>query len=113
MGVSVLQRNLTFNSRSFTEAPKGYKNGAVPGGRLAAELYPFALGNPNSAAAGLGIAGEYDQTFALNLQSTAQPGTKFPATERHYSIGLRYRIAFGSKATSFSGSAASSDMTSF
>jgi hypothetical protein len=100
MGVSVLQRKLTFNSRSFDKAPKGYKNGAVPGGRLAAELYPFALGNPTSAAAGLGIAGEYDQTFALNLQSTAQPGTKFPATERHYSIGLRYRIAFGSKATS-------------
>jgi TolB-like protein len=100
MGVSVLQRKLTFNSRSFDKAPKGYKNGAVPGGRIAAELYPFALGNPTSAAAGLGIAGEYDQTFALNLQSTAQPGTKFPATERHYSIGLRYRIAFGSKATS-------------
>src|SRR5690349_19154911 len=43
MGVSVLQRNLTFNSRSFEQAPKGYKNGAVPGGRVAAELYPFAL----------------------------------------------------------------------
>jgi hypothetical protein len=100
MGVSVLQRKLSFNSRSFEQAPKGYTNGAVPGGRLEAELYPFAFGNPTSAAAGLGIAGEFDQTFALNLQSTAQPGTKFPATERHYSVGLRYRIAFGSKATS-------------
>jgi TolB-like protein len=100
MGVSVLQRTLTFNSRSFEQAPKGYKNGAVPGGRLEAELYPLAFSNPNSAAAGLGIGGEFDQTFALNLQSTAQPGTKFAATERHYSIGIRYRIAFGSKATS-------------
>lgn len=99
-GISALQRNLTFNSRSFEQAPKGYKNGVVPGGRLEAEMYPFALSNPTSAAAGLGIAGELDQTFALNLQSTAQPGTKFPVTERHYSIGLRYRIAFGSRATS-------------
>lgn len=100
MGVSVLQRTLTFNSRSFEQAPKGYKNGAVPGGRIEAELYPLAFSNPTSAAAGLGIGGEFDQTFALNLQSTAQPGTKFPATERHYSVGVRYRLAFGSKATS-------------
>jgi TolB-like protein len=100
MGVSALQRTLTFNSRSFEQAPKGYKNGVVPGGRVAAELFPLAFSNPTGAAAGLGIAGEFDQTFSLNLQSTAQPGTKFPATERHYSVGLRYRIAFGSKATS-------------
>ncbi len=99
-GPSLLSRNLTFNSRSFEQAPKGYKNNPVPGGRLDAELYPFAFSNPNSAAAGLGIGGEYDQTFALNLQSSAQPGTKFPVTERHFDIGLRYRIAFGSKPTS-------------
>jgi TolB-like protein len=99
-GVSVLSRTLTFNSRTFEQAPKGYKNSPVPGGRLDAELFPFAISKPTSAAAGLGIAGTYDQTFALNLQSTAQPGTKFPVTEKHFDIGLRYRIAFGSKASS-------------
>ena len=99
-GPSLLARQLTFNSRSFEQAPKGYKNNPVPGGRLDAELYPFAFDNPNSAGAGLGFGGEFDQTFALNLQSSAQPGTKFPVTERHFDIGLRYRLAFGSKATS-------------
>ena len=100
MGISMMSRQLTFNSRSFEQAPKGYKNSPVPGGRLEAELYPFAFGKPTSAAAGLGVGGSYDQTFSLNLQSTAQPGTKFPVTEKHYDIGLRYRIAFGSKASS-------------
>lgn len=100
MGVSLLSRQLTFNSRNFEQAPKGYKNSPVPGGRLEAELYPFAFGNPTSAAAGLGIGGSYDKTFALNLQSTAQPGTKFPVTEQHYDVGLRYRIVFGSKPAS-------------
>jgi len=99
-GASAMSRNLTFNSRQFDQAPKGYKNNPVPGGRLDAELFPFAFGNPNSAAAGLGIGGEYDQTFALNLQSTAQPGTKFPVTEHHFDVGIRYRLAFGSKPTS-------------
>jgi TolB-like protein len=99
-GASAMSRNLTFNSRQFDQAPKGYKNNPVPGGRLDAELFPFAFSNPNSAAAGLGIGGEFDQTFALNLQSSAQPGTKFPVTERHWDVGLRYRLAFGSKPTS-------------
>jgi len=99
-GASAMSRNLTFNSRQFDQAPKGYKNNPVPGGRLDAELFPFAFGNPNSAAAGLGIGGEFDQTFALNLQSSAQPGTKFPVTQRHFDVGIRYRLAFGSKPTS-------------
>ena len=99
-GFSAMSRNLTFNSRQFDQAPKGYKNNPVPGGRLDAELFPFAFSNPNSAAAGLGIGGEYDQTFALNLQSSAQPGTKFPVTEHHFDVGIRYRLAFGSKPTS-------------
>ncbi|MBV8756553.1 MAG: hypothetical protein JO257_04740 [Deltaproteobacteria bacterium] len=99
-GFSAMSRQLTFNSRAFDQAPKGYKNNPVPGGRLDAELYPFAFSNPNSAGAGLGFGGEFDQTFALNLQSTAQPGTKFPVTERHFDVGIRYRLAFGSKPTS-------------
>jgi hypothetical protein len=100
IGVSLLTRNLTFNSRNFDQAPKGYKNSPVPGGRVEAELYPLAFNNPTSAAAGLGIAGSYDQTFTLDLQSAAQPGTKFPVTEKHWDIGLRYRLVFGSKPTS-------------
>lgn len=98
VGPSVSSRSLKFNSRSFEEAPKPYKNSPVGGMRVAGELYPLAFGNPHSFISGLGIAGQYDQTFKLNLQSTAQPGTKFPVTQRHWDIGLRFRIPFGRSA---------------
>lgn len=98
VGPSVSSRTLKFNSRAFEEAPKPYKNSPVGGMRVAGELYPLAFGNPHSFISGLGIAGQYDQTFKLNLQSTAQPGTKFPVTQRHWNIGLRFRIAFGRSA---------------
>ena len=94
-----MTRSLKFTSRIYDQAPKGYSNSPVPGARLEAELFPFAFANPRSAVAGLGIAGELDQTLSLSLQSTAQLGTKFPVTERRYGIGLRYRIPFGASAT--------------
>jgi hypothetical protein len=102
-GISVTGRTLTFNSRPFTEgvgAPKGYSNAPVPGARVEGELYPLAFGNPNSAAAGLGVGGSYDRTFSLTLHNQLQPATAFPATEQRWNFGARYRVAFGSKATS-------------
>jgi hypothetical protein len=95
-----MTRTLTFTSRNFDQKPNGYKNSPVPGARFEGELYPFALSNPKGAAAGLGFAGDYDKTISLALQSTAQPGTKFPVNEQHWSVGLRYRVPFGSKGTS-------------
>lgn len=98
VGPSVSTRQLAFNSRVFEEAPKPYKNGAVGGMRVAGELYPLAFINPKSFISGLGFAGHYDQTLKLNLRSDAQMGTVFPATQRHWSVGGRFRIAFGSSA---------------
>jgi hypothetical protein len=100
LGLSVTTRSLTFTSRNFDQRPNGYKNSPVPGFRIAGEIYPFAFQNPHSPAAGIGIAGDYDKTLSLSLQSTAQPGTKFPVNENHWSIGVRYRVPFGNKATS-------------
>jgi hypothetical protein len=37
----------------------------------------------------------FDQTIVLNLQSSAQPGTKFPVTQRRFDIGPRFRLLFG------------------
>lgn len=99
-GPSASSRTLTFASRNFEEAPKPYQNSVVPGGRVGGALYPFAFGNPNSFLAGFGLAGEFDQTVGLKLTSTAQPGTKFPVEQKHWSAGIRIRIAFGRKATS-------------
>ncbi len=95
VGPSVSSRQLKFNSRSFEEAPKPYTNAPVGGMRVGGEIYPLAFGNPHSFIAGLGFAGHYDQTLKLNLQSTAQPGTKFPVEQKHWSVGMRFRVGLG------------------
>jgi hypothetical protein len=98
-GTSVENRSLTFNSRNYPQAPKPFDQKPVPGARFGLELYPLAFSS-DSAASGLGIGGMYDQTIGLNLQSTAQPGSKFPVTQRRFDIGPRFRIAFGHTPTS-------------
>ena len=99
LGVSVAQRNLQFQTTGVAGTPKNFTDNPVPGARFAGELYPFAFGDPHSGLAGLGIAGEVDQTMPFNL-ATAEAGVQLKGTERHYSIGLRYRIAFGHTETS-------------
>jgi hypothetical protein len=98
VGPSATSRTLTFNSRSFEQAPKPYENALVGGMRVGGELYPLAFGNPHGILAGIGFAGHYDQTLKLNLQSTAQPGTKFPVEQKHWGVGMRLRIGFGRSA---------------
>jgi hypothetical protein len=99
-GPSASSRQLIFTSRNFEQAPKPYKNAVVPGGRVGGELFPLAFGNPNSIAAGLGVGGHYDKTVGLKLRSTAQPGTQFPVNQSHWSVGARFRVVLGSRATS-------------
>ena len=101
VGVSVQNRNLTFTQRSnFPEGPKPYTNAPVPGARFEAELFPFAFSNPKSLAAGLGFAGEFDQTLSLNLRTSAEPNQPVKATQLHWGVGLRFRIPFGKTAMS-------------
>ena len=100
IGPSVSARTLKFNSRAFEEAPKPYQNAPVGGARVAGELYPLAFGDPHSFISGIGFAGHYDKTLKLNLQSTAQPGTKFPVEQLQWEVGIRMRVAFGHRATS-------------
>ncbi len=95
VGPSFQSRTLSFASRAFEEAPKTYQNAPVGGMRFGGELYPLAFGNPKSFISGIGIGGHYDQTLKMNLQSTAQPGTKFPVEQKNWEIGARFRIAFG------------------
>lgn len=102
-GISFATRKLSFVSRQFTEGkgpPKPYSNSTVPGARVEGELYPLAFQNPNSPAAGLGLGFDFDQTISLTLKTTAQPDAALKATQRHYAIGVRYRIAFGQTASS-------------
>ncbi|MGE5183749.1 MAG: hypothetical protein ACM31C_16870, partial [Acidobacteriota bacterium] len=102
-GVSVTGRSLTFNSRQFTEgtgSPKPYSNAPVPGARVEGEVFPLAVGSPNSALAGLGLAGMYDKTISLGLHNALMPATTYSANEFRWNIGARYRYVFGNKPTS-------------
>ena len=90
---------MSFTSRSFPQAPKPFNQKPVPGARFALELYPLAFGG-DGIASGLGIGGMYDQTLSLSLQSTAQPGAKFPVTQRRFEVGPRFRVVFGHTETS-------------
>jgi hypothetical protein len=100
LGMSASNRNLSFNSRQFTNAPKGYSNSVVPGVRIAGEIYPFAFGNPDGIAAGIGLGGLYDKTLLLSLATSIQMGTRFPVDQYRYSFGPRFRILFGHHETS-------------
>ncbi len=100
VGVSAANRTLKFTSRSnFPEAPRDYQNSLVPAARIELELYPLAFSNPRSVAAGLGIAAMYDRTLALNLETTAEPGTQIPTKQQHWSVGARFRIVFSKRST--------------
>jgi hypothetical protein len=99
-GPSASLRKLTFTSRNFEDAPNPYENAVVPGARVAGDLFPLAFGNPDGIAAGLGVGGDFDQTIGLKLRSSAQPGSTFPVKQSHWSVGGRFRIAFGKKPTS-------------
>ena len=61
VGPSATSRVLTFSSRSFDQAPPGYRNAAAPGVRVDGELYPLAFAAPSSPLAGIGVAGSYDK----------------------------------------------------
>ncbi len=102
LGPSVTARKLTFASRDYPQAPKEYRNGAVPGVRVDGEVYPLALSNPYGAAAGLGLAFDYDKTLSLTLKSLADDGTVVTgkAKEAVWSVGPRYRLVIGHKPTS-------------
>jgi hypothetical protein len=99
LGVSAMGRSLGFAASSTAVLPRSYSDDPVAGVRFEGELYPFAISDSHGFAAGIGIAGDFDQTLSQNV-GPATGGTTIPATERHYSIGLRYRIPFGHTPTS-------------
>jgi len=100
LGASLSGRSLRFNSTAPAAAPRPYKNAPVPGARIEAELYPFALVDPSSWLAGFGVAADYDQVISLTLRASDEMTVPLKITERRYSFGARYRFAFGHRSTS-------------
>lgn len=100
IGGSMAGRNLRFDSRAFSDAPRSYKNAPVPGVRVGGELYPVALIAPASWLAGFGVAADYDRTLSLTLRATNEMTVPMAIQEQHYAFGVRYRLAFGHQPTS-------------
>ena len=99
IGASMSGRSLRFKSTVSEGAPPAYQNAPVAGGRVEAELYPFAF-DRTSPLAGLGVAADIDQTAALTLHASNEMTVPLKVTERHFSVGARFRIAFGHQPTS-------------
>ncbi len=106
IGGSVLQHSFKFNSVQLPQRPRNTVLSPVPGARLDGEIYPLAITGSQGAAAGLGLGFEYDRTFSLHINATdntagANPmAAKVGVKQGHYTVGLRYRLAFGKTETS-------------
>jgi hypothetical protein len=97
-GASVAQRQLTYDTRSgFTQVPPPVRT-TSGAGRVDAELYPFAVLEPGSKLAALGLAASYDRTFGLSIK-IPNLDVRAPIDQSHYSIGARYRFAIGESST--------------
>lgn len=95
------RRTLTYDGGGTMPPPRvGTFGGA---GRIDAELYPKAFGSLKGAAAGIGVAGEFEKTLGLSIDV---PGTakSTPINQMRFSAGLRYRIVFGTSSFAFGAS---------
>jgi len=73
---------------------------AAAAGAIEGELYPWAFSTLRGGGAALGVFGDFGYTVGLGI---AVPGTNVtaPIKDGHYSIGARYRVAFGSSSIAF------------
>jgi hypothetical protein len=98
LGGSVQRRSFKFNSNA--PVPKNVAMSPVLGARLDGEVYPLAMSNGDSPLAGIGLGFEYDRTLSLTLTTTNNTMSySVPVKQSHYSLGLRYRLAFGKSET--------------
>lgn len=95
-GGSVAQRQLSWDLRGgLTQAQIPPRVLTTAGaGRVDGEIYPFALADPSSGLAGLGLAASYDKTFGLAIKVPNQ-AVSAPIQQSHYAIGARYRLGVG------------------
>jgi hypothetical protein len=97
-GGAFARRTLTYDA-SGTMQPPGVGTAAAAGA-IEGELYPGAFSTLRGGGAALGVFGDYSYTFGLGI---AVPGTTTtaPIKDGHYSVGVRYRVTFGSSSIAF------------
>jgi hypothetical protein len=89
-------RRLTYASTGANAPPR--VGTAAGGGRIAAEIYPFALGSSRGKSANVGLVGDYDKTVGLSITVPGTGGTKAPIDQAHFSVGAQYRVGLGKSA---------------
>jgi len=99
VGVSVTQRDLTFESRAgLANKPAAYNGSPVAGALLDATLYPLAIGHHRTGILkDLGVTVLIDRVIKIDSKNAA--GMVFPTTQFRYAAGVKYRHAFGASAT--------------
>jgi opacity protein-like surface antigen len=95
LGAYYGQRHLDYTA-SMTKPPA--VSTAAPAGMISGEIYPLALSDKKSPAAGLGLYGEYDKTAGLAIQVPGM-AQKLDVDQSHMAIGGRYRYVIGTSAT--------------
>lgn len=97
-GGAFARRTLTYTATGATQPPS--VGTAAAAASIEGEVYPGSFKALRGPGARLGVFGDYSYTFGLGI---AVPGANTTAKikEGHYSIGVRYRVAFGSSSIAF------------
>ncbi len=83
VGPAIAHRQLSFHSTVAGPSNSDFTSSVV---RLQGEIYPFALADRDSVAAGLGLAVTYDNPITRSDVSIEYS---------HHELGVRYRFGFG------------------
>lgn len=102
VGAAATRRTLTYDGGGTMPPPRVGTFG--PAGRIDAELYPAAFDTLKGAAAGIGIAGEFEKSFGVSIDVPGSGGKSSTIDQSRYSIGARYRIVFGPSSFAFGAS---------
>ncbi len=99
-GAGFGRRGLTYDGGGGEAGPPPIGT-AAPSARVEAEAYPGAMSTLKGVAAGIGIYGEYDKSFAVSIRVPGTGGKEAPINQQHYGIGVRYRVPFGEHSVAF------------
>ena len=97
-GSSMISRKLTFSSRDFEQAPRGYPGSPVPAAHAAVELYPVAIVKQKHIGAIVGFFAEYDKVMSLTTRTSQAMDVPLPTAQMRWTIGAKLRYAFGKAA---------------
>jgi hypothetical protein len=97
-GSSVITRKLSFTSREFDEAPRGYPGSPAPAAHVAGELFPVAIAKQKNVGAIIGFYGEYDKVMSLTTRTSQAMDIPLSTEQVRWTVGAKLRYAFGKAA---------------